>query len=297
MLKIFEYTDYRKYLKDYYDDCKNRNQSFSYNGLSIKAGLKSKGTLHDVLHGKRNLSKQSVVKLAMALGLRRNEADYFENLVFFNQATELKERNYFYERMEAVKPDGQEEKEVQQLRKDQYEFYSKWYHSAIRSLIDMYPFKDDYAWLARNVYPAILPHQAKKSVELLEKLGLIEKKEDEFYKLAQQSITTGGEVRNLAALNFHKEAMHLAENCLDQLSVDERHISGLTLGFSKETYQNICDEIKTFRSKIIQLVEKDNEADRAYQLNFHFFPITRTDVKTRTEEKPENSEGLDRITG
>ena len=39
--------------------------------------------------------------------------------------------------------------------RDQYEFYSKWYHSAIRSLIDMYPFKDDYSWLAKNVYPPI----------------------------------------------------------------------------------------------------------------------------------------------
>nr|AEI30281.1 hypothetical protein LDC_03685 [uncultured microorganism] len=281
MPNLFEYTDYRKYLTDYYNEKKAKNHSFSYNCLSMKAGLKSKGTLHEAIHGKRNLSKQSVIKLSQAIGHNRKECEYFENLVFFNQEKGLKERSYFHERMEEIKPQDKATKDVLQLRKDQYEFYSKWYHSAIRSLIDMYPFKDDYAWLAKNVYPSITTKQAKKSIELLDRLGLIEKQKNGSYKLTSQSISSGEDITSLAALNFHKEAAQLAQNALDQLPSGKRNISGLTLGLSEKTYNKICDEIQSFRSKVVKMVEADHEADRTYHLNFHFFPVTNTDIKNK----------------
>jgi hypothetical protein len=39
-------------------------------------------------------------------------------------------------------------------------------------------------------------------------------------------------------------------------------------------YKKICEEVQAFRERIVNLVQDDKEADRAYQLNFHFFPIT-----------------------
>ncbi len=279
MPNIFEYTDYRKYLGDYYEENKAKSKSFSYNTLSLKAGFKNKAFLYLVIHGKKNLSKISIVKLSQAIGHNNNEAEYFENLVFFNKAYNLKERNYFYDKLDAVKCKDSKVKKVHQTRKDQYEFYSKWYHSAIRSLIDMYPFKDDYKWLAKNVNPPIKAGQAKKSVELLEKLGLIKKQKSGVYKLAYKSITTGNEIKSLAALNFHKEATDLAKNALETLPKAKRNITGLTVGVSEDTYKRICEEIKAFRSRIVQMVDQDKEADRTYQLNFHFFPITNTDIK------------------
>lgn len=281
MPNLFEYTDYRKYLIDYYTEKKAVNRSFSYNGLSQKAGLKSKGTLHEAIHGKRNLSKQSVIKLSQAIGHSKKEAEYFENLVFFNQSPGLKERSYFHARMEDVKPQDQATKDVLQLRKDQYEFYSKWYHSAIRSLIDIYPFRDDYAWIAKNVFPAITSKQAKKSIGLLERLGIIEKQQNGVYKIASKSISSGEEITSLAVLNFHKEAAQLAQNALDQVPSHERNISGLTLGLSQKTYIKICEQIQAFRAKIVKMVEEDQEADRTYHLNFHFFPVTNTEISKR----------------
>jgi uncharacterized protein (TIGR02147 family) len=138
----------------------------------------------------------------------------------------------------------------------------------------MYPFKDDYAWLARNVFPAISVKQAKYSVRLLEQLGLVEKKNDGVYALTSKNITTGNEITALAALNFHKEAGQLVGHALDTLPREKRNVTGLTLGISKEMYQKICDEIQSFRARIVDIVQDDIGADRAYQLNFHLFPIT-----------------------
>jgi uncharacterized protein (TIGR02147 family) len=274
MLNVFDYTDYRKYLLDYYQEKKKDNQAFSYNSFSIKAGFRNKGFLHTVLHGSRNLSKSSIVKIVTAIGLKKSEAEYFENLVFFNQAIDLIERTYFCEKLNSVRNTSRSVTTVQQTRRDQYEFYSKWYHSAIRSLIDMYPFKDDYQWLAKNIFPAIMPKQAKRSVELLVKLGLIEKKKNGAYALTSKNITTGNEITALAALQFHKEAAHLVEHALNTLPHDKRNVTGLTLGISENMYKQICDEITAFRARIVSMVQDDVGADRTYQLNFHFFPIT-----------------------
>ncbi len=279
MPNVFEYTDYRKYLADWFHEKKIAMPSFSYGLFAGKAGFRDRGFLHNIIHGKRDLTKESLVKISQAIGHSREESEYFENLVFFNKASELKDKNYFFEKLNGVKSRKKESLQVQKLRKDQYDYYSKWYHAAIRSLIDMYPFNDDYRWLAKNVFPPITPREAKKSVRLLEKLGMIKREKDGFYKLTSKSITTGDEIVSLAALNFHKEAADLAKNALDMLPADKRNITGLTLGISEKTYRKICDEIREFRSKIIMIAEEDKEADRTYQLNFHFYPITNTNIK------------------
>jgi uncharacterized protein (TIGR02147 family) len=279
MPNIFEYTDYRKYLADWFREKKESQTSFSYTTFAQSAGFSDRGFFHNVIHGRRNLTKESLVKVCRATGLSKAGSEYFENLVFFNKSSDLKERNYFYEKLSSVKNAGSVNVKARQTRKDQYEFYSKWYHSAIRSLIDMYPFKDDFSWLAKNVFPQITAKQARQSVALLERLCLIEQNKDGFYRLTSKSITTGNDIVSLAVSNFHNESADLAKNALDKLPADKRNITGLTLGISKETYQEICTEIEQFRKKIVNIAERDEKADRTYQLDFYFFPITNTEIR------------------
>lgn len=280
MPNVFEYTDYRKYLSDWLEWKKNTTPSFSYTIFANKAGFKDRGFLHNVIHCKRDLTKVSLVKVSRAMGHEKEEAEYFENLIFFNKAVDIKDKNYFFEKLKSVKSTNRFAAIAQEIRNDQYDFYSKWYHSAVRSLIDMHPFKNNYHWLAKNIFPPITPGEAKKSVQLLERLGLIELK-DENYRLTSKSITSGNEVTSLAVHNFHKEAADLAKNALDSVPPEKRNFTGLTLGISQKTYSNICEEIQQFRQKIIQIVEQDEDADRTYQLTFNLFPMTSTDIKIK----------------
>jgi uncharacterized protein (TIGR02147 family) len=284
MTSIFEYTDYRKYLADWFSEKKRLKKSFSYSLFARKAGFSDKGFFHNVIHGKRDLTKESLVKVSRAIGHSKAEAEYFENLVFFNKSGDPRDRTYFYEKLNGVKVAEKKVVQAMQIRKDQFEFYSKWYHGAIRSLIDMHPFMDDFQWLAKNLIPAITPRQAKKSVELLEKIGMIQKQKNKPYKLAARSVTTGSETVNLAVHHFHKEACDLAKNALDAVPGTKRNMTGLTIGISERAYAAICGELRELRQRIVRLVEQDPEADRTYQLNLHLFPLTRTDI-TRREGK------------
>ena len=274
MESIFAYTDYRTFLADYYDHHKTQNPTFSYQMLSDKAGFSNRGFLHNVITGSKNLSKSSAVQLSQAMQLKPVEADYFENLVSFCQAKNLRERNYFFDKLNAIKCNLQGSATMRELRKGQYEFYAAWHISVIRSLIDMHGFKNDFCRLAKNVYPPIKPKEAKKAVLTLENLGIIKKQKDGSYTVTDKTITAGREIVKLGLQNFHLQALELAKKALQDLPKEKRNISGLTLGISKNTYYAMCAEIEAFQAKLLAMAEADNKADNVYQLNFHFFPVS-----------------------
>jgi len=147
----------------------------------------------------------------------------------------------------------------------------------VRSIIDMYDFKGDFKWLAKMVMPPLSVKQAKQSVCLLEKLEMIMKQNNGIYKVTDQSITTGKEVVGLAVQNFHMECAELVKKAIQEIPKTRRNVTGLTLGISHKSYEQICREIQEFQEKIMDIANKDSEADRVYQFNFHLFPISKAD--------------------
>jgi uncharacterized protein (TIGR02147 family) len=277
MVNVFEYTDFRKYLAELYAYRKKENPNFSYKYIANKAGFKNKGFAYNIINGNKVLSKSNILKISQALGHSEAEAEYFMNLVEFNQASVLDERNYFFDKLSQVRHQGVMTSTDQVLRRDQYEFFSKWHHLSVRSLIDMYPFKDDYKWLSRMVNPPITPKQARQSVSLLEKIGLIRKKTSGYFEICDKRISTGKEVAGLAVQNFHSDCTDLAKRAVQEMPSDQRNITGLTLGISLKGYERICEAIRNEQRKLMEIADEDDEADRVYQLNFHFFPISNSD--------------------
>jgi uncharacterized protein (TIGR02147 family) len=125
------------------------------------------------------------------------------------------------------------------------------------------------------VSPPISPSQAEKSVELLKKLGLIEKCSHGSYQVSSKAITSGDLPSfTLAVANFQQETMKLAWEAHDRYPKDKRNISSVTLGISERGVEEITKEIEDFRNKIINIANEDEPADRVYQLNFQFFPMS-----------------------
>ncbi len=277
-INIFEYLDFRKYLNDYYTFKKSSAHQFSYKIFAEKAGFKDKSCVFSVLNGKRNLNPAGVLKISRCIDHNSAEAEYFEVLVNFNQANAIEEKRDFFEKLCKIKERGAKRvSKMQMLRRDKFEFYSNWYNVAIRSIIEMYHFKNDYKWLARMVKPAITPKRARKSVELLQKLGLIEKQKNGFFSVPDKVISTGKEVLGFAVQNFHAECADLAKRAILHTRGSQRNISGLTLGISESGYNQICEELQAFQTKVIAIAENDKRADTAYQFNFHFFPTSNSD--------------------
>jgi uncharacterized protein (TIGR02147 family) len=272
MMNLFDFTDYKAYLEHYFQDKKNENPRFSYQLFARKIGFNNRGFIYNIIKGSTRISKSHCIKISKALGNSKNETEYFENIVFYTQAKNEEEKSCFLER--ALKVRTIKKAEVQCTSKDQYEFYSKWYHSAIRSIIGMFPFKDDYDLLGRKLSPPISALQVKKSVQLLERLGMVIKGEDGSYRLSDKSIRIGSDISQTAKNNFHAECTELAKNAIITTPVESRNVISLTLGISKSTYKVILDETEQFKNRIIEIAAATDTADRVYQYQLILFPLS-----------------------
>lgn len=271
--KIFEYLDYREFLKDYYQQKKNANPSFSLRVFSDKIGFKAKDFISRIMNGDKNLSIQSIPKVAKGLKLGKHETSFFMGLVKFNQARSMDERNTAFEEMQEVLKVIRFAEKQYLLGHCQYLIFSHWRHLTIRSLIGMFGFNGDYKTLAKQVSPKITVTEAKESVQLLEESMLIKKDAEGNYKLTDSAITTGDRTSRLALRGFHQHCLKLGADSIDREPPDSRHISGLTLGISKESYHRIVERVNTFRKEIALIAEEDSDADKVYQMQFLLFPV------------------------
>jgi uncharacterized protein (TIGR02147 family) len=275
MPDLFTYTDFRVYLQYYYEEKKRNNVHFSFQYLTQRAGFTNRGFLFNIIYGKKYLSKPNTAKLSKALNHTKEEAEYFENIVAAAQTKKEEVREYYLQKAQQIH--NVTEAATRLIRKDQEEFYAKWHHSAIRALVDQYSFNGDYASLGRKLSPSITAAQAKRSILLLERLGLITKEEDGNYRITDKRIKAGDEISQTVKDRFHRECIALALKKVNDHTPVTHILSSITLGISQKTYEKIRKETRIFKDKIKELAENDKQADRVYQYQLMFYPLTRED--------------------
>lgn len=274
-ISVFDYTDYRAYLSDYYKLQKKINRAFSYRYFAQRAQIKSSGFYKELIDGKRSLSRSLILRFSKALKHTKKEIEYFENMVYFNESKTVEEKKLYFKKMMASY-----DSKAYKLLANQYEYFSKWYYVAIRELLSYIRFKDDYRMLANALNPPIRPDQAKKAIKILTKLNLIKKDDRGYYHRCDHVITTGyptddKQVNMLNLINFQKKMVDLAKETYDRNLVKQIDMSTLTLSISEETYHTMKEEIADFRKKLLAIAEKDDYPDRVYQLNYQFFPLSK----------------------
>jgi len=271
MADLFKYLDYRRFLKDYYREQKDRRGSqFSFRSFARQAGLSSPNFLQLVMEGKRNLGPDGIKSFTKALRLNKEESAYFENLVHFNQCTTDDERNEWYKRLSASK----KYREMKEIEKDYFVYFSRWYYAAARELVLLPDFKEDPDWVARKLSPSITVKEAATALELLQKLGFVARDKNGRLVQLERNITTAREVMSLAISNFHRQMIQRASESIERTHFSHRDVSSLTLALSQEKFKEAKRRIQEFRRELNVLLSDDGKSDAVYQLNFQIFNLS-----------------------
>ncbi len=269
MERIEQYSDYRKFLQDYCKEIKKRFPGFSYRYFCQKAGLKSPSLLREVMEGKRGLSISTIRAFIAGLGLTESNGRYFTALVLFNQAKNSKEKQEYLDQLRGIR------RKVTQkvIPLDMYAYYTKWYNPVIRELVCIMDWKGNYETLSKAVNPPIGIREARESIELLLKLGMIKKKPDGKYIQTDPAITTGPETLSLAVRELNRQMAELGERAIREISPSLRDASSLTLGLSQKAYIKAKQEIQEFKHRLVRIADEDSETGKVYTVNVHLFPI------------------------
>jgi uncharacterized protein (TIGR02147 family) len=268
MKPIFDYLDYRAYLKDFYEEKKSRQSFFSYRLFGKRVGVDA-SYLAKVLMNSRHISEDSVGRFSEVCGLKEREAEYFEGMVRFAKAKSNHEGKIWFEKLLALKSTS-----AQRLLADQYEYYRTWRHSAVRSVLEYHDFRGDHKALAATLSPAITPKEAKESIALLTGLGLIRKDETGRHRITETAITTGSQWKSLAIEAFQEETIRLSSESLKGHPKEHRDVSTVTMNINAADYAEIRERVREFRASLINYVGKATEPDRTYQMNIQLFPLS-----------------------
>jgi uncharacterized protein (TIGR02147 family) len=270
---IFEYTDYREWIRDAFDDFKQRKTVISWRYMAMKLGA-DPGNLLRVSQGKIHLTLSLVKPMAEFFELDEKETAYWTELVCFGRAKADAEALNHYEKMQILKGIP-----LKRLAKKELEFYRHWYCNSIRSIIGICRFKDDYEGLAECCTPPITVEEAKSAVKLLYDLNMISKDRDGYWKVNDTFVSTGGNWRSEAVRTFQKETIRLAGESLERHAPPLRDISTVTMTFNMDDIALIREKIKEFRSELLRLSQEGDGDDTVFQLNVQLFPIALLDKK------------------
>lgn len=266
---IYPYTDYRNLLKDYYTFQKKEVRSFSYRYFAMKSGVTA-SLFKDIIEGRRRLNLNVMHKYSTAMKLTSREIDYFSAVVQFVNSKTTEDKNYYHATMLRLRGCAN----IKLIDKEQYVFFNNWYHSALRELVTLTNFTEDYEWMAKCCIPKITATQAKKSIEIMLSLGLLRRNEKGVLKPSDTVITSEYEFQSLTLRNYHAEMIDLAKEALDRFGPDEREISSLTVGVSQKCYNRIKERIRSFKHELLNMTNGDtSNSEIVCQCNFQLFPL------------------------
>jgi uncharacterized protein (TIGR02147 family) len=278
MPNLYEYLDYRLYLRDWLAEKQAQNARYSMRLAASKVGCDPAFLLR-VMQGKKNPSAKLTFQLGQLLGLQGKAMEYFDHLVKLSKAESHAERSHLIEQLT-----GMRKSKLRSLEGVQYTYFDKWYYTAIRELLDFYKFRGNYQDLARMVMPPIKPSEAQKAIDILLELGLVRKRSDGVFERTDAVLTTGEGWRSVAIANFQMRMMDLAKEAFERCSEEERNFSTLTLSVSQPTYRRIVDNLIAFRREALELAKQDANADRVWHFNFQLFPLSKNQKSEEVKE-------------
>lgn len=276
MKEIVEYTDYRKYIRDYYEERK-RSSVFSWQKFAQDAGFSSAVFLQYVCEGKKNLSVGSAGSVANAMGLVGFEQTYFVLMVSYAHAKDDKTKIAAFEERCALA----NAHKVRVLGDEEFKYFKSWKNSVIRELASHMPGAKPLE-IAHACKPKISAAEVSETLDFLVKAKLLKKDRSGNYQQTDKTIKMAPvEAVPLAARDLQRQMGEFAVKAID-LPISERMMSGYTLGLTRRAYERIKKETEDYYRRVVAIATEEDETEQVYRLNVQLFPLSEH-LKTEKE--------------
>jgi uncharacterized protein (TIGR02147 family) len=274
-LSVFDYTDYRAFLRDFLSARKRASPRFSLRSFCarVNPSLASSGLLSGVLNNKKNLGPTLRADFARALDLKTREAQYFELLVQFNQAGDVRLKSRLFAQLS-----GYRHSRAKLIYERQFRFFTQWYYAVVWNYFGVRQNVKSAAEIADALRPRLTPSQVQDAIRLLLDLGLI-KRLANGYAVTENHLSTEPEFRGLEAIPYSEMFLDLAAGALHNIEPEERKFGILVFSASQTTVDRIRDKIDALSAEVQDLIDRDDHPDGIYSFCFQLFPNHREPLR------------------
>jgi len=265
---LFEYTDYRLFLRDYYSIRKKRYPHWGLESWARHLNIRSKSMLGMILNGQRHPGPNLVGSLQIYFGFSQEEARYFSDLVGVTKNSRNESIHFLLkERLARSRSSG----EFESLNLDVFSTMANWYYVAIRELSAVKGFRLDPDWISHQLYGRVNAREVKMALSVLQRLGLlVASGSPNPTHLSIADKDTSSE----AVKRFHEQSLDLAKQQLRATEPEEREYFSSTFAVRENDLPEAKKQVREMVNRFADLIE-NNQGDRVYQLEVAFFPVSR----------------------
>ena len=265
---ILEYSDYRLFLLDLYQERKASRAGYSYRRFAEDLGFDPSNFLHLVVTGKRNLSLAAIDKIKAHIRWTSQQKKYFQYLVLKNQCEDANDSARYHAELEKILG-----KRRFLLNPDHDAYFSTWYIPVVREILALKDFVPNLDWIAHKLKPRMSKQLVKDALQTLQRLKMIVR-DGKSWMQREEHLTTPAEITSDLIHKYHKEMLQLSQQALD-LPPEQRDVSAMTMSLSKKQFDWLKQRVVDFRDEIQQELQGMQEANTLVaQLNIQVFPVT-----------------------
>jgi len=226
----------------------------------------SPSTLVMVLQEKRSLPKKNIEYIVDHLKLSP-----VESLLFKESSQQSKKNN-------KELPIAKEYFDRYLLDESNYKLISEWEHYATIALIETKDFKSDIAYISDAL--SITKNRVSIVLKNLKIAGVVSKNEEGNFVLTQGPLRTTEDIPSSAIRASHVEALNMGKNKLDEVNIELRDFSSMTIAVNAKKIPEAKNLIRKFRKKLATFL-KDGEANHVYKIAIQMFPLTKENMEKK----------------
>jgi uncharacterized protein (TIGR02147 family) len=102
-VSVYAYSDHRKFLQSTFESKRKDQPNLSLGRFSTLIGFSSANYAGLVIEGKRNLTQETIHRIAKALGMSFEETEWFEAITLLKQSSSEEETRHYRQRLAKLK--------------------------------------------------------------------------------------------------------------------------------------------------------------------------------------------------
>jgi len=275
MPSIFEYTDYREFLLDYYKEELQKNSSFTFKQMNLNFGFTSNGFIKQVIDKKKNLSTKGGVSISQYLGFDTRSRSYFILLIKLASARTESSRSQFLSKIREFNVKNTSMK----IDPKSTEVLFNRMCAVIIMMVKSYKseFRLDPYWIHKRIKIETDIQTIYSAIQHLLKNGLITQDGD-LVKVKRSFLSAGDGKRNKDVQGAHKMLLKEAADLIGS-DIDHRDYFHCTFNFPDENVELLKQKVKEIKEDFLswlisrQKEKKSFKNTRSYSFNFQLYPL------------------------
>lgn len=267
MPSIFDYLDYRDYLRDWFAERKSAAPWYSYKLFGDGVGL-DQSQVYRILQKQLHVSATARPRFLVYLELTGAAAEYFEVMADMDRSRKESERRRLFAVLQTMRGS-----QSSTLADSQYGLYEEWYIPVVRALLGILEISDQYDFLARSVNPPIRVEEARHAVEVLRRLRLVSRDRQGIWRLNGKSLSTGSWYDSATVRRYQAQTFRLVEEAVERLPKELRDVNVVNMAVDASAFQDCVAILAEARRQMRDRIERVENPDRIMRLATGFVPV------------------------